>query len=46
VLTPGGPLVDLTSEAKVEEAIALGLAVPVDAGIVFTCPVVPAHVSP
>jgi hypothetical protein len=40
-LSGTGTLVLLTSEEKVEEAIALGLATPVDTGIVFTCPVVP-----
>jgi hypothetical protein len=45
-LSGNGTLVPLTSEDRVEEAIELELATPVDAGIVFTCPVVPTHVSP
>lgn len=40
-LSGTGTLVPLTSEGKVEAAIARGLATPVDSGIVFTCPVVP-----
>jgi hypothetical protein len=44
-LSGTGTLVPLTSEEKVEEAIALGLARPVDTGIVFTCPVVPVGVG-
>ena len=45
-LSGTGTLVPLTPEDKVEEAIDLGLATAVDSQIVFTCPVVPTHVSP
>jgi hypothetical protein len=41
-----GTLVPLTSLAKVQAAIALGLATPLDSTIVFTCPVVPAGTNP
>jgi hypothetical protein len=37
-----GTLVPLTSVEKVYAAERLGLAIPVDSGITFTCPVVPA----
>jgi hypothetical protein len=45
-LAGNGILVPLTSLEKVEEAIVLGLAIPVESGIVFTCPVVPANTNP